>query len=283
VNKSWIAVLCLTFSASLLARGTAPTPIPGGTQAVVVIDTAPPDRSFTGPGLALVPGTSYVIMQTKGGSLLLGPIFGGLNVERKTKELAQKSMGGYLAVDAVAASSLSLALVGIDNQAKDGALSLKPYAYVQQCGDDQRYRVALAWQVTAPGKKGWVNRYVAHLPSAIPYEQFLQPNDAQVAAFSAEMTAAADSLAQLLARDMRGELPAEGRKVDFGSLHLIGNKLGGAGIYTLAKDMWVPNVQLIEERDGNVVARIAAHPTSFWFGTHVMQRRLVHTLRPSKK
>lgn len=161
------------------------------------------------------------------------------------------------------------------------AYTIKPYAYVEQCGDDEMYRVALAYQVTGSGKKAWSGRYLVHLPTPIPFSRFTNPSPQQVAAFTAELTASADALTNLLSREMRGELPATGREVLFGSLYLTGTKIGGAGIYTMAKDISVDHAQVIEERDGNVVVRIPWRQSTSWYGTHLIQRRLVHTLRDS--
>ena len=45
-----------------------------------------------------------------------------------------------------------------------------PFGFVQQCGDDEVYRVAIAYDVKAPGgKDAWHGRYVAHLANPIPY------------------------------------------------------------------------------------------------------------------
>ena len=45
----------------------------------------------------------------------------------------------------------------------------------------------------------------------------------------------------------------------------------------------VPNAQLIEEKDGNVVVRTKAHPSTFIFGMHTMARSQVHKLEDEKK
>jgi len=279
MKAATLAAALLAFSSAAFAKMQYTTPLPAGAHPPLVISSAPPDKKYAGMAMALVPGTSFIMIQTKGGSILLGPLLGAANIEAKTKALAKKSVGGYMGADIPAIASMSLALLGADAQPKPGAYTITPFAYVQQCGDDEMYRVALALDVIAPGDKDpWHGRYVAHLASPIPFAQFLQPNDAQLAAFNAELTAAADQAARLLERDMRGELPENGRVVKFGSLNIIGNKIGGIGIYTAAKDMWLNNVRLIEERDGNVVVRMKADPTTFPYGMHVMARSQVHKL-----
>jgi hypothetical protein len=274
-------LLTVALANSAYGKHDLPTPIPDGAHASFVIDPTPPGSDLLPQPYVLVPGTSFIMMQFKGGNLLLGPLLGGLNVKHNSKELAKSSVGGYMGVDPVGISTMSLALIGIDSEPKPAAYTIKPYAYVEQCGDDEMYRVALAYQVNAPAgsKKAWAGRYLIHLPTPIPFAQFTAPGTQQVAAFTAELTASADALTNLLAREIRGELPATGREVFFGSLYLTGTKIGGAGIYTMAKDISVENSQLIDERDGNVVVRVPWRPSTYWFGTHLIQRRLVHTLR----
>ena len=272
----------LAVATSAYGKHDLPTPVPDGAHATFVIDPTPPGNDLLPEPYVLVPGTSYIMMQFKGGMILLGPILGGMNVKSKSKELAKASVGGYMGVDVVGIATMSLALIGIDGEPKPAAYTIKPYAYIEQCGDDEMYRVAIAYQVNAPGgRKAWAGRYLAHLPTPIPFAQFTAPNPQQVAAFTAELTASADALTNLLARELRGELPATGREVYFGSLYLTGTKIGGAGIYTMAKDLSVDHSQLIEERDGNVVVRIPWRTSTYWYGTHLIQRRLVHTLRDS--
>jgi hypothetical protein len=190
-----------------------------------------------------------------------------------------------MGVDLQGIASLSLALIGAGTDANASAYTVKPYGYVQQCGDDQMYRVSIAYDVKAPGggKDAWHGRYVAHLTHPIPFADFLKPTDEQVAAFQADLTAAADVATRLLQRDMAGELPETGREVKFGSLNFIGNKLGGLGIYTAAKDMWVPKTRVIDERDDSIVVRTAAHPSSFIYGMHTMARSQVHRLEDETK
>ena len=274
-----LGALMLAYVSQAGARPGYTTPLPGGTAAPLVIVLGPPDKQYAGQGMAVVPNTSFIIIQTKGGSIFLGPLLGAANIEAKTRDLAKKSAGGYLGVDLQGIASLSLALIGAVTEPNANAFTVRPYAYVQQCGDDEMYRVSIAYDVKGPGgKDAWHGRYVAHLAQAIRYADFLNPSDAQVAVFEADLTAAADAATRLLQRDMAGELPEAGREVKFGSLNFIGNKLGGMGIYTPAREMWIPNARLIEERDGNVVVRTRAHPSTFIFGMHTMARSQVHKL-----
>jgi hypothetical protein len=279
-----LPALMFVFATAAGARPGYTTPLPGGTSTPLVIVTGAPDKEYAGPGAAVVPNTSFIIMQTKGGSIFLGPLLGAANIEAKSRDLAKKSAGGYMGVDLQGIATLSLALIGAGTEPNANAFTVKPYGYVQQCGDDEMYRVSIAYDVKGPGgRDAWHGRYVAHLANPIPYARFLNPTDEQVAAFQADLTAAADAATRLLQRDMQGELPEIGREVKFGSLNFIGNKLGGMGIYTAAKDMWLPNAQLIEDKDGSVVVRTKAHPSTFIFGMHTMARGQVHKLEEEAK
>jgi hypothetical protein len=285
MKAAGLAALLLVFATAAGARPGYTTPLPGGTSTPLVIVTGAPDKEYAGPGAAVVPNTSFIIMQTKGGSIFLGPLLGAANIEAKSRDLAKKSAGGYMGVDLQGIASLSLALIGAGTEPNANAFTVKPYGYVQQCGDDEMYRVSIAYDVKGPGggKDAWHGRYVAHLASPIPYASFLNPTDEQVASFQADLTAAADAATRLLQRDMQGELSENGREVKFGSLNFIGNKLGGMGIYTAAKDMWLSNAMLVEEKDDAVVVRTRAHPYMFIYGMHTMARSQVHKLEDEKK
>jgi len=284
MKAAGLAALLLVFATASGAKVGYTTPLPGGTSAPLVIVTGAPDKEYAGPAMAVVPNSSFIIMQTKGGSIFLGPLLGAANVEAKSRDLAKKSAGGYMGVDLQGIASLSLALIGAGTEPNANAFSVKPYGYVQQCGDDEMYRVSIAYDVKGPGgKNAWHGRYIAHLAHPIPYANFLKPTDEQVAAFQADLTAAADAATRLLQRDMQGELPEMGREVKFGSLNFIGNKLGGMGIYTPANEMYFSNAQLIEEKDDRVVVRMKAHPSTFIFGMHTMARSQVHKLEENGK
>jgi hypothetical protein len=275
----FLTVCLLAGATTAFAKAQYTTPPPAGAQTALVIESGPPDPKYAGPGIAMVPNTNFLIFQAKGGSILLGPIFGAMNVEAKSKKLAQGAVGGYLGVDLPAIAAKSLAAAGADAQPKAGGYTVKPFGFVQQCGDDEMYRVAIAYDVKAPGgKDAWHGRYMAYLADPIPYAHFHAPTDALVAAFVADLTAAADEATVLMQRDMRGELPETGREVKFGSFNLVCNKLGGMGIYTPASELFVTKVRLIEERDGMVVIRMRSPPTMMFYGLHTMARAKVHKL-----
>ncbi|HEY3852339.1 MAG TPA: hypothetical protein VGL87_15290 [Steroidobacteraceae bacterium] len=278
-----ISLLVLMTSSTTDARGYDSTPFPGGENAAIVIDGALPASDMLPEQSVAVPASDFVMLQSKGGSLLLGPILSSLNVRATTKKLAQQSSGQYLSTDIAALAVQSLQRIGIGMGPKEGAYILRPFAFIQEC-DDGNFRVALAYHVEGPEKKNhWVGRYTYHLPTPIPIAGFSDPSLEQVAHFVGEIATGVQILTELLERDRRGDLPGTGKKVKFGSLNLIGNKVGGLGIYTPPEKRFFPAV-LIEDTDQYVTVRIATNPHSpalfggQAFGVQRMDRKLVHTL-----
>jgi hypothetical protein len=273
-----LACLLGALSGAASAKSNYVPPIPAGSQSSFVTDPSPLSPKYLYSGMAFVPETSFLISQSKGGSILLGPLLGGMRVKAKSAALGKEAAKGFLDVDLPGIAATSLAAVGLDAPAKDGAYTVKPFGFVQQCAEDQTYRVALAYDVKAPGKKAWHGRYVAHLSNAIPYAHFHEPTAEHIAAFTADLTAAADAATKLLQRDMRGEIAASGREVKLGSLNYICSPMGAMGMYTSAKDFAIGKVSLIEERDGNLVLRLGHEANSMLFGVHTMARSQVHKL-----
>jgi hypothetical protein len=73
--------------------------------------------------------------------------------------------------------------------------------------------------------------------------------------------------------------------VDFGTLHIIGNKLGGMGIYTMPEKLFFRDAQLIDETDTYVTVRLKGNMSGtlmaggLAFGVHRIDKKLVHTLK----
>lgn len=278
MKAAFAACLLGAVSAAASAKPNYVPPIPAGAQATFVIDSGPINKKYVYSGMALVPGDQFLILQTKGGSILLGPILGSMRTKAKSKELGEKVAKGSLDVDLPAIATTSLAAVGVKTEPSEGAYSIKPFGFVQQCEEDKTYRVAMVLDVKAPGKKGWHGRYVAHLTNAIPYAQFHEPTAEHLAAFTADLAAAADSATQLLQRDMRGDIPTKGREVKVGSLNYWCSPMGAMGMSSSAKELTFRNFRVIEERDGNIVFRAGNEVNSMYFGVHIMPRSHVHKI-----
>src|SRR5262245_27900148 len=73
---------------------------PQSQGARLVLDPSLPEKKSLPQQSAPIPGTSFVVIQSKGGGILLGPLLGSANIKAKTKELADKSQAsGYISTD----------------------------------------------------------------------------------------------------------------------------------------------------------------------------------------
>ena len=90
--------------------------------------------------------------------------------------------------------------------------------------------------------------------------------EAQLDQYKKELNTGATALAGLVKRDLKGDLPATGKRVNLGSLNLLGSKMGGLGIYTKPEDMYFANSQILEETDEYVIARVPGMMESNVFG-----------------
>jgi hypothetical protein len=116
--------------------------------------------------------------------------------------------------------------------------------------------------------------------------RFAALSDSDIANYRAELETGAAALSRLMQKDLAGQLPDTGKSMNFGSLYIIGSKIGGMGIYTKPEDVHF-HAQLIEETDKYVVVRLAGrmHNTlmggGLAFGVHQADRSLVQTLTPA--
>jgi hypothetical protein len=160
--------------------------------------------------------------------------------------------------------------------AGNAGLKLNPFVVIQECTDD-KFRLALVYHVEG---KGWIGRYIHHLPTAVPIDRFSAPTPEMLEAMSAELRVAAGTLRTLMERDARGGLPATGTKVDIGSLHFVGGRVGGLLAPTLLK---VKGVDLLEDDGQIVVVRMdgdmkqAVATGGLFFGVHYIRKDQLHT------
>lgn len=250
----------------------------------VNVAAALPGPDFLPEQSATVPGTNYVVLQAAGGNLLLGPILGSMNISANSKALGEKVKDSIVKVDPAAAANMAFGTAGIAQGNGPSAMTVKPFVFMQRCYDD-KFRLALVYHVE---NGAWVGRYNYHLPTVYAESDIGKLSEQQVAQYQAELDKAALALAGVMQKDLSGRLPDTGKVVEFGSLHLAGQKLGGMGIYTMPEELYFKNVQLVEENAEQVTIRLPGnmHATVTFggnaFGVHVIDRKLVHTLRPAK-
>lgn len=235
---------------------------------------------------AMAPGTRYVFIQSEGGSVLLGPVLGSMNITAQTKAIAEKYKDSLPRIDPFPIAISAMEKAGIQDAKDAASFKVRPFIFIQHCYDE-KFRLSLVLHVDGAGENaGWVGRYTYHMPTSYAAAEFGSLTPDQIAHYKAELADGAAALADLMQRDLTGKLPATGKRVNFGSLYIIGNKMGGMGIYTMPELRYFPNAQLIEETDRYVTVRLIGdmHGTAIMggmsFGIHRIDKKLVHTLQP---
>lgn len=265
-------------------KTTTPPAVQAGMQSAVSVSANMPEKKYLPNQAGYIEGTRYIFMQTGGGSILLGPIFGSMNVSRLSQEMAKQYKDSVIQVDPLPASTAALEAAGIKASGEAAAFNLKPFVFVQRC-DDERFRLALVFHVDNANTK-WTGRYTYHLQSVYPEKELAQLSAGQLDQYKKELTTAATALAGLVKRDLKGDLPATGKRVNLGSLHLLGSKMGGLGMYTKPEDMYFANSQILEETDEYVIARVPGMMESNVFGGAIaygvqrLAKNQIHTMKP---
>ena len=102
----------LVLTMAVLAAGCAPalkttTPpaVQAGMQSAVSVSANMPEKKYLPNQAGHIEGTRYIFMQTGGGSILLGPIFGSMNVSRLSQEMAKQYKDSVIQVDPLPAST----------------------------------------------------------------------------------------------------------------------------------------------------------------------------------
>jgi hypothetical protein len=158
------------------------------------------------------------------------------------------------------------------------ALVLQPFAFLQACVDD-RYRIALVHQL---GRGDWVGRYTVHLRSSYDSASFHRVTPALLQTLQTEMREGSAALRGLIERAARGDLRGRNKRVDLGSLHLVGNRAAGLVSPTV---VLARGAELIEEDDEQVLVRIDGDPSQpasaggLFFGVHRLRKDQLHTFR----
>ena len=138
-----------------------------------------------------------------------------------------------------------------------------------------------ACQVEGHGGQPWVGRYTYDLPTPIQDTRFAGLDEAGRTQYHDELVQGANALADLIHRDLVGQLPRQGRKVKVGTLWLVGERISGLGIYTKPEEISLPG-QVVEESGGFVTVRMdGGLGATQWYGVHLIRRDLIHTLTPA--
>ena len=252
----------------------------------VAISDALPASEYLPQQSAVAPGTKYVVIQASGGSALLGPVLGSANISAKTKAMAEGTKGSVFSVDPEPMTLDAILHAGLQVNQQSSTYTVEPFVFVQHC-DDGNFRLSLVFHVHGNGSaSSWVGRYIYDLPTSFSDFRLKSLSPADLANYRAELAAGAAALSDLMQRDLEGKLPMTGKAVNFGSLYIIGSKVGGMGIYTQPQAIHFPG-QLIEETDSYVTVRLDGHMHNtlmgggLAFGVHRTSRKLAHTLTPA--
>ena len=282
IYKNGISVLVLAAAASGCATVYESVPPPlASTNPALLASAGMPKDKFLPEQTAVAAGTKYVFVQPGGGSLLLGPIFGSMNITANTKAMAERYKDSLISIDPTPVALAALAKVGVPAGEGPSAFSVKTFVFVQHCFDE-RFRLTLVFHVDGQSTP-WVGRYSYHLPTSYQDSRFGSLSSEELSTYRTELADGAEVLAGLLKRDFAGDLPASGPRVRFGSLWLLGNPLAA----TTPDKLAFPNALLIEGTDRNVTIRLRGSMSvveilgGMTFGVHRFDRNQVHILIPN--
>jgi hypothetical protein len=277
LKYAWLMAGALVLSGCAGPAMRPPTALPVSSISITTVAQVPASGQLPAPA-AHVGTSQYIVMQNEGGSIFLGPILGGLRVESKTREMAEKYKHSVFDIDPMPTVAAALSEAGMPDRGASATYTVHPYVYVEH-GTDGRFRMALVYQVESHGAQPWIGRYTYDLPTPIAEARFMKLDDAARATFNTELNEGAAALASLMQRDLSGALPKQGRAVNVGTLWLCGERFGGIGIYTQPAEMSFQG-QILEESGGFVTVRMDAllGPNQV-YGVHLVRRDLVHTLK----
>lgn len=285
--RAWLFAVVVAISGCATVNESAPPPKPvSGGPASVTVSEALPDSAYLPQQSAIAPGSKYVVIQSAGGSVLLGPLLGSMSISGKTREMAARYRDSVFGIDPAPLASMALKKAGVPDAGQGSAYVMKPFVFVQHC-DDGRFRLSLVFHVeSSMPATPWIERYIYDLPTSYDASRFAALGATDIANYQGELAAGAAILTDLMQKDLAGQLPQTGNAVNYGSLYLVGNKLGGMGIYTKPEDIHFKG-QLIEQTDTYVTVRLGGrmHNTGVGgglaFGVHRSNRNLIHTLSPA--
>lgn len=278
LNYAWPLALAISLCGCAGPAMKAPV-VPGSDLSVTTVAQVPTNGQLPGPA-ARAGNTQYIVFQTQGGNIFLGPILGSMRTAQKTRDMARKNQNSIFDIDPVPLAAAALANDNMPDRGASARYRVKPFVFVVH-GSDGQFRMALVYQVESQGSPAWVGRYTYDIPTPIRENGLAMIDEAGRARYRQELTEGASVLADLMQRDLAGKLSRKGRAVKVGTLWLWGERIGGMGIYTQPEEMSFPG-EIVEESDTFVTVRINSRlgpdPT---YGVHRIRRDLIHTLKPT--
>lgn len=233
-------------------------------------------------GSRLIPDTHFAMIFADSAATLLVPVpFVGEAVSGAINSSKSESYKAhYVGIDLLQLAETAFSSSEFFSH-EPQKTQLFPVAYIQESFDDV-FRISLAIEVDSDT---WVGRYLYHVPTHIPVSDIKNPSTLEVGTLKAELATGMQKLAELIARDVRGELKSTGKTVDFGSYYIYGSKFGGLVTPSI---MHLPDGELIEEGDDYVIFRHSGDPSvagnagALLFGVHYFRKDQLHTFNVSE-
>jgi hypothetical protein len=279
-KRAWLVATVVSLCGCAGGPAKRPPAVTAGAVTVSVLAELPKSSQFS-TNVVPVGQSQYVLAQNQGGSIFLGPILGSMHVRQKTKDLARKNAQSVFDIDPAPIATAALAAARMPDAGAAAVFIVKPFVFAEHCTDGN-FRFSLIYQVETRSASPWVGRYTYNLPTPIPDSRLAGLDEAGREAFRAELEQGATALAGLMYRDLSGTLPMQGRKVRIGTLWLLGEKMGGLGIYTQPEEIAFPGT-VVDETGDFVTVRIDNSPAMAApaYGVHLIRRNLIHTLKPA--
>jgi len=279
LNFAWLTAAAISLCGC--AGPAMRAPVASASEVSVTIVAQVPLPGQLPSSAARAGDSQYIVVQTQGGNIFLGPILGAMRIAQKTREMAEKNRNSVFDINPVPLAGTAFANAGLPDRGTAATYRVKPFVFVQH-GSDGKFRMALVYQVESKGDEAWVGRYTYDLPTPIAEERFASLDEAGRATYRQELTQGAAALADLMKRDWAGQLPRQGRSVKVGTLWLWGERVGGMGIYTEPEELWF-SAQVVGESGEFITTRINAPlGPNLAYGVHLIRRDLIHTLKPAR-
>jgi len=227
--------------------------------------------------------SGFQLVQSEGGSIFLGPLLGSMNIAKNSKEAAQSFQNSNIISPYELAKKTLLS--NNFNLNDDSSLILTPFIFLQK-GDDGFFRLSLVHHVE-DSKSKWVGRYTYHLDKVVKIDEF--PSGINNSDIEKSFQLASQKLVDIMNLDFSRQLPSEGKKYYLGSLHLVGAKMGGLGVYTQPEEIYFQDAKVIQETNTDVIVRMNGNYNlvqflgGLTFGVHYFKKSSLHKFEIMKK
>lgn len=276
INVCGLLLVILSLHACISMKESTAVKSNGFEQGISVVHELP--KTLPG-GSSPIPGVPYLFILPDSAATLLVPIpfIGDAVVNQIHQSTSNAYKNKFSAADPYDYAVKSLQKTPF-YKAETAPYKLYPYVVIQQ-GYDDVYRASLVYHVEGPN---WVGRYLYHLPTTYPKAQFANTPPSEIKSLQQDLSAGADELSDLLKRDDMGQLAPHGEKAKLGSLFIVSSKISGL---VSPEVLAYPNIDIIEEDNDHVIARIAGDMKTdgqsggMMFGIHYFHKNQLHTYK----